>query len=450
MTLSAAEQYLLELMNRARLDPAGEAARMGIDLNANLAAGTIKATAKQVLAPNALLEQAATAHSSWMIANDIFSHTGVGGSLPGARITAAGYHFGTWGENVGLTAGSGAIDVQTAIDQLNTSLFLSQEHRVNTLGEGFREVGLGAEVGIFTSGGTDYNAMLLTQDFGLSGTARFLTGVAYTDSNANNFYSIGEGRAGIRFTAQGITNTTADAGGYAIGLTSGAAVQVTGTSGTLNFSLTVDMTPGNVKLDLVNGTTFLTSGSVTLKTGINDVTLLGVGSFNATGNDLANRITGNVGNNVLTGMGGNDTISSGGGNDKLWGDLGNDLVTGGDGADEIHGGTGNDNLDGGVGIDKIYGDAGIDRLTGGTLNDTFIFANAFGTDTITDFSAAQNDVLRFDNAIWGNTTKTAAQVVAQFAQVTGGHVVFTFSPGEVLHLLNVTTLTALATHLEIF
>ena len=36
MTLSAAEQYLLELINRARLNPAAEAARYGIDLNAGL------------------------------------------------------------------------------------------------------------------------------------------------------------------------------------------------------------------------------------------------------------------------------------------------------------------------------------------------------------------------------------------------------------------------------
>ncbi len=34
---SQAEQYLLELINRARLDPQAEADRFGIDLNENLA-----------------------------------------------------------------------------------------------------------------------------------------------------------------------------------------------------------------------------------------------------------------------------------------------------------------------------------------------------------------------------------------------------------------------------
>ena len=86
MTLTAAEQYLLELINRARLDPAGEAARMGIDLNDGLSAGQISTSAKQVLAPNALLEAAATGHTQWMLSADVFSHTGLNGSSPGDRI----------------------------------------------------------------------------------------------------------------------------------------------------------------------------------------------------------------------------------------------------------------------------------------------------------------------------------------------------------------------------
>ena len=51
MSMTAADQYILELVNRARLDPAGEAARLGIDLNEGLAAGTISATPKDPYAP---------------------------------------------------------------------------------------------------------------------------------------------------------------------------------------------------------------------------------------------------------------------------------------------------------------------------------------------------------------------------------------------------------------
>ena len=60
MPMSAADQYLLEMMNRGRLDPVAEAARYGIDLNAGLEPGTISATSKQVLAPNENIEKKST------------------------------------------------------------------------------------------------------------------------------------------------------------------------------------------------------------------------------------------------------------------------------------------------------------------------------------------------------------------------------------------------------
>ena len=45
------EQYMLELINRARANPSAEASRYGIGLNDGLAAGTITTAAKQPLAP---------------------------------------------------------------------------------------------------------------------------------------------------------------------------------------------------------------------------------------------------------------------------------------------------------------------------------------------------------------------------------------------------------------
>jgi len=49
MTVSAAEQYLLEMINRARLDPQAEAERYGLSLNAGLASGTISGAPVQAL-----------------------------------------------------------------------------------------------------------------------------------------------------------------------------------------------------------------------------------------------------------------------------------------------------------------------------------------------------------------------------------------------------------------
>ena len=64
-----------------------------MDLNQGLAPGTLNGAAKQVLAPNALLAQAAETHSDWMLATDTFGHAGAGGSSAGDRIEDAGYNL---------------------------------------------------------------------------------------------------------------------------------------------------------------------------------------------------------------------------------------------------------------------------------------------------------------------------------------------------------------------
>ena len=89
---------MLELINRARADPAAEASRDGIDLNEGLAAGTISTAAKQPLAFNPDLIDSALGHSQWMIANQLFQHDGPGTTDPGERMTDVGYDFtGSYG-----------------------------------------------------------------------------------------------------------------------------------------------------------------------------------------------------------------------------------------------------------------------------------------------------------------------------------------------------------------
>ena len=58
-----------------------------------------------------------------------------------------------------------------------------------------------------------------------------------------------------------------------------------------------------------------TSVSYALSAGIENLTLLGSDSLDATGNNLANTLTGNSGNNVLKGLAGNDTLYGGVGSD---------------------------------------------------------------------------------------------------------------------------------------
>lgn len=332
--LTAREQLMLEMVNRARLDPAAEAARLGIGINTGLSAGQITSAAKQPLAANELLKDAALAHSQWMIAQDIFSHTGAGGSDPGDRMTSAGYAFTgswTWGENIAWSGTTGTPDADAYTADLADNLFLSPGHRVNILNDSFRELGTGIATGAFTSGGTTYNAVMGTQDFAKSGSNVFLTGVAITDTDGDNFYDIGEARSGISVsvTVGGApvgSDTTATAGGYDAGFAGGTA-DVAFSGGTLaaDVHVTVAMGARNAKVDLINDHEIASSASITLGDGAIDLVLLGIASINGTGNAEANQLLGNRGANTLSGGDGADMLRGGQGRDVLIGGNGHDV-----------------------------------------------------------------------------------------------------------------------------
>lgn len=93
-------------------------------------------------------------------------------------------------------------------------------------------------------------------------------------------------------------------------------------------------------------------------------------------------VVGNAGPDILYGNQGMDTLIARDGDDTLYGGQDDDLVRGGGGNDVLHGNLGNDTLSGGLGDDTLVGGAGGDRFVGGG-----------GTDTITDFDAAEGDVL---------------------------------------------------------
>ena len=406
MALTALEQYLLELTNRARLDPLAEAARFGINLNENLPAGTITATPKQALAPNLLLDNAADGHSLWMLDNDVFQHTGAGGSSAGDRMADAGYAFTgnwTWGENLAWWGTTGTIDMAEAIAIHHEGLFKSAGHRENTMAGAFQEIGIGQVRGVFTAG-LNYDTSMTTLKFAKSGERMFLTGVAYHDTDGDSFYSIGEGRAGVTFTVSsaGMTNrngTSQTAGGYAVQLPLGGQTTVTIGHGAFTSTVLFERTPTNLKLDLVGDRTIHVSGDVTLGTGeVRDVVILGAVAASVAGNAASNRLFGNHANNTLTGHNGNDSLWGGSGNDRLYGGSGNDslwggafadTIEGGFGADRLHGDGGNDRLFGNEGHDSIFGGVGNDRAEGGTGND--LLRGGTGHDTM--FGNDDNDTL---------------------------------------------------------
>ncbi|ORE91585.1 calcium-binding protein, partial [Aurantimonas sp. 22II-16-19i] len=92
----------------------------------------------------------------------------------------------------------------------------------------------------------------------------------------------------------------------------------------------------------------------------------------------------------LTGGRGDDSLIGAASTQRLDGGAGNDVIDGGTGNNTLLGGDGNDTIRGFAGFDRIEGGAGNDRLTGDFNADTFVFANGFGKDTITDFDEFNN------------------------------------------------------------
>ena len=167
--------------------------------------------------------------------------------------------------------------------------------------------------------------------------------------------------------------------------------------------------------------TVISSLSYALGDFIENLTLTGSGNLNGVGNGLANTITGNTGNNTIVGGQGADTMVGGLGNDTYYVDNPGDKVveSANQGTDSVFSsvsfslvgqhienltlagtanltGTGNalaNTLVGNAGSNTLDGNGGNDTLTGGDGADIFLFGAGSGTDTITDFQAAQNDSL---------------------------------------------------------
>ncbi len=353
------EQLFLELVNRDRLDPSAAATRYGLaDLNYYNASGTlvkaITADAKQPLAFNAQLLTSATRHTTDMIGHDLFSHTGSDGSTSGSRMVAAGlgtfnaatgfYSFGS-GENISWSGTTGTLDANAAVYQQHQSLFLSGGHRANALNPLYEELGVSA---ITDTNYQGYKALVTTENFAYQTTTPvFVTGVNYTDTDNNDFYSIGESAAGRTVQLYGgttllATTTTAAAGGYGLQTAAGTATasgarEIVFSGGGLTTEKGASFVVGalNVKIDLTDGNTIESNVSTTLTRTTGNLTLIGMGNVDGAGNALANTIAGNRGNNLLTGNAGNDILKGGAGIDILNGGLGSDSINGGTEADTV-------------------------------------------------------------------------------------------------------------------
>ena len=258
---TASEQFVLELINRARSNPPAEATRLNItnssgaiDITEGLPDPTL-VKVQPPLAMNKILLGTARGHSQDMYANNYFAHESQNGTVsPSQRIQAAGYNFNTFGENIATASNldAGGLEDLLMVDSGVTG----RGHRQNLLSAFstttpvYQEIGAGYFLGSGDESNIEQN--VLTEDFGSTGTTGpFILGVVYNDQNGNNFYDAGEGISGVSVTPDSGTffAVTSTSGGFVIPVTAGT-YNLTFASSTLG-SVVKSVTVGtdNVKID---------------------------------------------------------------------------------------------------------------------------------------------------------------------------------------------------------
>ncbi|MCD6062820.1 MAG: hypothetical protein K0R82_731 [Flavipsychrobacter sp.] len=119
-TPTASEQKLLNLVNNTRANGCN--------------CGSTFYPAVAPVTWNDKLEAAAQAHSNWMNQNKTLSHTGANGSDAGDRITAAGYNWRAYGENVAVGYAKEEDVIQGWLN--------SEGHCKNIMSSNFTEMGV--------------------------------------------------------------------------------------------------------------------------------------------------------------------------------------------------------------------------------------------------------------------------------------------------------------------
>ena len=272
------EQYMLEQINQARMNPQAAAvsvtsnltpdvsatvAHYNVDLNATEQA-IASAPPKPPLAWNPDLAAAAQAHSQDMATNQFQSHTGSDGSTPDQRMQQAGYtNASSTGEN--------AFAYATSIDEAMQAFLIDwgvsdAGHRRNILqpdvssSDAYQSVGIGIAS---TTNNSTVGPLVITQDFGSQpNQPAELVGVAYYDNQNTGMYEIGEGQGGVQIdatnlaTGQTTSTQTWSTGGYQIALSPGQYQITASVNGTVFQTLPVTIGTQNVEQDFVLSNTW--------------------------------------------------------------------------------------------------------------------------------------------------------------------------------------------------
>jgi Cysteine-rich secretory protein family len=307
------EQYMLQIINRARANGGAEMDRLGPETSVNEGPPTINGFAWTIyntvppLAWNTQLTAAAQSHANNLQSAD-WRHNRVtyggphtvngnfpaGASDPDSRIYASGYPL-TWSgvrtttggwrtgpENVawGWGGNNGWSDAEmlAAFNGAHKGLFedytaSGRGHRITTMLEHFREIGLGTSFGSDNNGGPE-DTYYMVQNFGRSSsqTNPFLTGLAYNDVVVDNFFTpaltpTSESITGLTVQARQSGNTVAsvaafDTGGYSLPLPAGTySIFFVKADGTEHSAGSVVMASDNKELNVKTPTFVATFAS---------------------------------------------------------------------------------------------------------------------------------------------------------------------------------------------
>ena len=273
---TAQEQYMLELVNQARMNPQAAAAEYTTNLtpdvqatlnyyNVNLSAvqqAIANSPAKPPLAWNPSLASAAQSHTQDMVNNQYQSHTGSDGSTADQRMQQAGY---TGASSTGENAFAYATSVDEAMQAFLIDWGVSDSgHRRNLLqanvpaSGAFKDTG----IGIASTSNSKVGPMVITQDFGTQpNTPAQLVGVVYSDPNNTGMYQLNSGQGNVQIDATNLSTgqttsvQTWATGGYQLALAPGKYQVTASLNDTVIQASQVTIGSQNVEQD------FVTTGS---------------------------------------------------------------------------------------------------------------------------------------------------------------------------------------------
>lgn len=277
------KQYALELINLARTNPAGAAERLttvvDADVEATLASfrlnlGDLKTkiasvAVKPPLAYDDALDAAAQGQSQAQADMGKQTHQGADGRSFEQRLDSVGYTGrSSSGENAYAYADSIRDSMQAFLFDWGVP---DNGHFRNILqpdkgtADAFSDVG----IGIAKASNNGLGPLVVTQNFASQrGDKPQILGVAYEDSDRNQFYTPGEGKGGVTIDATNLTTgqkysaQTWDSGGYQIPVDPGATYRVTETAGGMVLGTReLRVSDANEKVDFVQSVGNATTAS---------------------------------------------------------------------------------------------------------------------------------------------------------------------------------------------